>query len=235
MHAQKDVMQQALDRSGWRAEDISHIDVNGSGSEITDLLELRAIEAVYRPDRLSTCELGSMKPNIGHPLCAEGIASLIKVVLMLHHGQRVPFLSAREPMAHYDLDASPFRFTRQLRPWGEAPRVAAINSFADGGTNAHVIVEGAVAHADAWRQPIPAPVLKRVWLPAQSSPAEREAANDLDRTVETGRRPPLAASRRSASRRAERPNGESFAPTAMANEIPLTAVQPEPGFWERYS
>jgi len=165
------VMQQALDRSGWRAQDISHIDVNGSGSEITDLLELRAIEAVYRPERLSPCELGSMKPNIGHPLCAEGIASLIKVVLMLHHGQRVPFLSATEPMAHYDLDASPFRFTRQLRPWGEAPRVAAINSFADGGTNAHVIVEGAVAHADAWRQPLPLPPLHRIDVSAADAPA----------------------------------------------------------------
>ncbi|WP_313916890.1 SDR family NAD(P)-dependent oxidoreductase [Tahibacter sp.] len=235
VHAQKDVMQQALDRSGWRAQDISHIDVNGSGSEITDLLELRAVEAVYRPDRVQPCELGSMKPNIGHPLCAEGIASLIKVVLMLHHGQRVPFLSAQEPMAHYDLDASPFRFTRQLRPWGDAPRVAAINSFADGGTNAHVIVEGAVAHADAWRQPIPAPVLKRVWLPAQSSPAEREDANGLDRNVEAGRRPPLVASRRSASRRAERPNGEAFTPAVIANEIQLTSVPQEPGFWERYA
>ncbi|WP_313912526.1 SDR family NAD(P)-dependent oxidoreductase [Tahibacter sp.] len=171
VHAQKDVMRRALDRSGWRAADISHIDVNGSGSEITDLLELRAIEAVYRPDRAQPCELGSMKPNIGHPLCAEGIASLIKVVLMLHHGQRVPFLSAREPMAHYDLDASPFRFSRQLRPWGEAPRVAAINSFADGGTNAHVIVEGGVAHADAWRQPLPVPALHRIDVSAAGTPA----------------------------------------------------------------
>jgi acyl transferase domain-containing protein len=105
-----------------------------------------------------------MKPNIGHPLCAEGIASFIKTVLMLHHGQRVPFLSGQEPMQHYDLAASPFRFTRSDSPTGAAPTVAAINCFADGGTNAHVIVA-------AWRetearqvmhQPTAPPVLRRI-------------------------------------------------------------------------
>jgi acyl transferase domain-containing protein len=233
IHAQKDVMQRALARSGWRAQDISHIDVNGSGSEITDLLELRAIEAVYRPDRSLVCELGSMKPSIGHPLCAEGIASLIKVVLMLHHGQRVPFLSAQEPMAHYDLQASPFRFTRQLRPWGDAPRVAAVNSFADGGTNAHVILEGSDTQAQARRQPIPLPALRRVRLPPPAT-AERDSADDGHRTGEIGKRLPLTALRRLAGRRAERTNGEAHAPTPGANEIQLTSVKQEPDFWERY-
>src|SRR5581483_5419905 len=46
--AQKEVMQAALAKSGKNAEDITYIDVNGSGSEVNDLLELKAIEAVYR-------------------------------------------------------------------------------------------------------------------------------------------------------------------------------------------
>jgi len=104
-----------------------------------------------------------MKPNIGHPLCAEGIASFIKVVLMLHHRRQVPFLSAQEPMAHYDLAASPFMLHRQSTPWNDDLPAAAINSFADGGTNAHVVLQ-------AWpesnfhlpkRQPLPVPVLHR--------------------------------------------------------------------------
>ncbi|MGH8258296.1 MAG: beta-ketoacyl synthase N-terminal-like domain-containing protein, partial [Steroidobacteraceae bacterium] len=164
LQAHKSVMQQALARSGKQAQEIEHVEVNGSGTEVTDLLELKAIESVYRPSSAQPCELGSMKPNIGHPLCAEGMASFIKVVLMLHHRQRVPFLSALEPMRHYDLAASPFRFTRALSAVGDVPTVAAINCFADGGTNAHLIVQG-------WhereprpnvRRPQPPPILHRI-------------------------------------------------------------------------
>ena len=155
--AQKKVLETALIQSGKEPDRISYIDVNGSGSEVTDLLELKAIQSVYRNSSTVPCNLGSIKPNIGHPLCAEGIASFIKVSLMLHHRQWVPFLSAIEPMTHYDLKASPFYFSREIAEWRDVPRVAAINCFADGGTNAHVILE-------AWeneepdscqRQPLP--------------------------------------------------------------------------------
>lgn len=163
IEAQKAVMLRALEQSGKRAEDISYVEVNGSGTEVTDLLELKAIESVYRPNAQDPCELGSMKPNIGHPLCAEGIASFIKAVLMLHRGQRVPFLSAREPMRHYDLGASPFHFSRELSAVGDLPSTIAINSFADGGTNAHVIVEKwtELERRDIVRRPIPAPELQK--------------------------------------------------------------------------
>jgi 3-oxoacyl-(acyl-carrier-protein) synthase/NAD(P)-dependent dehydrogenase (short-subunit alcohol dehydrogenase family) len=158
LQAQKDVMRSALARSGKRAEDIGYIEVNGSGSEVTDLLELKAIETVYRPAGATPCELGSMKPNIGHPLCAEGIASFIKCVLMLHREQRVPFLSAIEPMEHFDLAASPFRFSRVGSIAEGVPDLVAINCFADGGTNAHVILE-------AWRERGPRNIVHRPSVP----------------------------------------------------------------------
>ena len=163
LQAQKEVMEAALAKSGKSAGDITHIDVNGSGSEITDLLELKAIEAIYRRSSTAPCSLGSMKPNIGHPLCAEGIASFIKVVLMLHHRQWVPFLSAAQPMTHYDLDQSPFHFVRKAAAWENPQPVAAINSFADGGTNAHVILQAAErATPPAARHPIVPPPLHRI-------------------------------------------------------------------------
>ncbi|WXB00344.1 KR domain-containing protein [Pendulispora brunnea] len=160
--AQKAVMQRALAKSGKRAAEVGHIEVNGSGTEVTDLLELKAIQSVYRPSGETPCELGSMKPNIGHPLCAEGIASFIKSVLMLHHRRRVPFLSAQEPMQHYDLARSPFRFARTASE-ADAPTVAAINSFADGGTNAHVIVEAwPESRSTAMRRPVVPPTLSKI-------------------------------------------------------------------------
>lgn len=161
---QKAVMEMALAKSGVIGAEISHVEANGSGSEITDLLELKAIEAVYRRDTQARCSLGSVKPNIGHPLCAEGIASFIKVALMLHHKRWVPFLSGHQPLAHYDIEASPFYFRRSADDWTEQSRLASVNSFADGGTNAHVILQSWEDRPERQilRQPVSLPHLQRI-------------------------------------------------------------------------
>jgi acyl transferase domain-containing protein/acyl carrier protein len=163
LEAQRGVLRAALANSGKKPEEITYIETNGSGTEVTDLLELKTIQSVYRGESWGPLGLGSIKPNIGHPLCAEGIAGLIKVVLMLHHGQLVPFLSGQEPMAHYDIKASPFYFVREATEWNASFRAAALNCFADGGTNVHVILEEAGtfrSYSDV-RSPLPNPVWKK--------------------------------------------------------------------------
>ncbi|MCY8335224.1 hypothetical protein MOC54_20190, partial [Bacillus spizizenii] len=112
LEAHKEVMKDALTKSGKKPEDISYLEANGSGSMVTDLLELKAIQSVYRSDHSSPLSLGSIKPNIGHPLCAEGIASFIKVVLMLKERRFVPFLSGEKEMAHFDQQKANITFTR---------------------------------------------------------------------------------------------------------------------------
>jgi acyl transferase domain-containing protein len=161
LHAQKEVMRAALARGGNRPQDVGWVEVNGSGSTVTDLLELKAIEAVYGGGRPDPVALGSIKPNIGHPLAAEGIASFIKVALMLHHGEQVPFRSGRQPLEHFDLDASSLRLPRRTGPWPESAALAAINCFADGGTNAHLLLAPAPSDIRSARAPLPAPVADR--------------------------------------------------------------------------
>jgi polyketide synthase PksN len=175
--AQKQVLQKALERSGKTPADISYIDVNGSGSEVTDLLELKAIQSVYRSGIEQRLWLGSMKPNIGHPLSAEGIASFIKVVLCLKYGKLVPFLSAIESMTHYDLASSPFEFARKPCDWPTETATAAINCFADGGTNVHVILDAWQEHRAlaGLRQPIAPPPLHRVDVRAGKQPQAKRS------------------------------------------------------------
>jgi acyl transferase domain-containing protein len=180
IESQKQVIQSALAKSGKRAEDITYIEVNGSGSEITDLLELKAIQAIYRSSgSLLPCALGSFKPNIGHPMCAEGIAGFIKVAAMLHNKQFVPFLSGKVPMKHFDISSSPFKFSEKATAWPETPQVAAINCFADGGTNAHIIMEAwqALGERKIIRKPIPVPALNHHDLRAILLPLNEEEAN----------------------------------------------------------
>ncbi|WP_444996462.1 SDR family NAD(P)-dependent oxidoreductase [Aliikangiella sp. IMCC44359] len=152
-NSQKAVMQNALDKAAVTPNQVSYIEMNGSGSEVTDLLELKSVESVYRSaDKSVPCEIGSMEPNIGHPLCAKGIASFIKVALLLSRQQQIPFLSGQQPMAHYDIDASPFYFSREMSDVDKAhQKTAAINCFADGGTNAHVILA-------SWHETTPRPI-----------------------------------------------------------------------------
>ena len=154
-------MTQALRRSGHDPKDVGWVEANGSGSVVTDLLELKAVEAVYGKDPGRRVALGSVKPNIGHPLAAEGIAAFIKVVLMLHHGEQVPFLSGQEPPVHFDLNASLLYFPRQTAPWPASSPLAALNCFADGGTNAHLLLAPAPADGESGRAPLPQPALHR--------------------------------------------------------------------------
>ncbi|MCF3118697.1 amino acid adenylation domain-containing protein [Streptomyces arenae] len=161
IQAQKDVMAEALAHSGVTPEDVGWVEANGSGTTVTDLLELKAVQAVYRTGSDAPVALGSVKPNIGHPLTAEGIAAFIKVVLMLHHGEQVPFRSGQEPLDHFDLAASPLYLPRAARPWPKDAGVAALNCFADGGTNAHVLLAPAPVPPEPTREPLPEPALNR--------------------------------------------------------------------------
>ncbi|MFG1876162.1 SDR family NAD(P)-dependent oxidoreductase [Sphaerisporangium sp. NPDC049003] len=163
LQAQQRVMRDALRRAGRSPGQLRYLEANGSGSQLTDLLELKAVQAVYRDGATDTSpvlHLGSMKPNIGHPLCAEGIAAFIKVALMVHHQRLVPFLSGHQPMEHFSVNAAGLAFPRRA----EAADLsyAALSSFADGGTNGHVIVGRYSAPPGAVRRgPVALPELTR--------------------------------------------------------------------------
>lgn len=140
LELQKKVIEKGLRNSNKTINDIEYIECNGSGTEITDLLELKAMDDTYGISS-SKKIIGCAKPNIGHTLCAEGISALIKVALMIKNKKIVPFISAQEPMNHYDFNNSNFNFVRETIEWNSTNPTAAINCFADGGTNVHLVLE----------------------------------------------------------------------------------------------
>ena len=85
-------------------------------------------------------------------------------------------------MTHFDMKSSPFYFCRKLSEWNDTPRIAAINSFADGGTNAHVILEALEDSTSSQikRNPILPPELNRydVFHSHASAGACRKAVYD---------------------------------------------------------
>ncbi|KAK2859672.1 hypothetical protein Q5P01_004292 [Channa striata] len=125
---------------------VQYIEAHGTGTPVGDPTEARSISNVIakaRPHGSETLWVGSVKGNIGHTESAAGVAGLIKVLLMMKHETIVPSLFYTEDTASVDAKALRIRIPTKAETWktnGSLERLAGINSFGFGGTNAHVIV-----------------------------------------------------------------------------------------------
>jgi acyl transferase domain-containing protein len=177
--AQQLVIRRALENAGVSPSDISYVETHGTATVLGDLIEVKSLKAVLMQNRTPNqpCLLGSVKPNIGHLEAAAGIASLIKVVLSLQHGELPPQLHFNQLHPYISLEGTTFSIPTEPQPWpaGFDRRVAGVSAFGFGGTNAHVVLEGF---------PVQRPTLCEVEHPlhlltlsAKSEPALQELAS----------------------------------------------------------
>ncbi len=146
---QAGVVSEALSVAGISADTIQYIEAHGTGTSLGDPTEISALEQVFRePSRARcSCAIGSIKSNIGHLNTAAGVVGLMKTALALHRCRLPPSINFSRPNPQIDFDDSPFYVNREEAVWprGESPRRAGVSSFGIGGTNAHVVLEEAVA------------------------------------------------------------------------------------------
>jgi acyl transferase domain-containing protein/surfactin synthase thioesterase subunit len=144
--AQEAVLRRALANAGVTPAEIGYVELHGTGTSLGDPIEAEALGNVLGQGRKEgdCCAVGSVKTNIGHLESAAGIAGFIKVVLALQHRQIPASLHFQQPNPYIPLDKLPLKVQTTLEPWPEdAPALAGVSSFGFGGTNAHVILEGA--------------------------------------------------------------------------------------------
>ncbi|NJR57126.1 MAG: AMP-binding protein [Acaryochloris sp. CRU_2_0] len=144
--AQQSVIQQALHNAGVKPADISYVEAHGTGTPLGDPIEISALKAVLTQGRQSDqpCWIGSVKTNIGHLESAAGMAGLIKTVLALQKGKIPPLLHLKQLNPYLKLAETSLEIPTTLQPWtGGDARFAGVSSFGFGGTNAHVILQGA--------------------------------------------------------------------------------------------
>ena len=145
--AQERVMEDALAQGGIAPAEVDYLEAHGTGTELGDSIELRALASVYGRGREQERPLllGSVKTNIGHAEWASGMASIIKAALAMKRGLIPAHLHFREPNPAFDWERVPVRITSEKTAWpatGGRPPRAAVNAFGLSGANAHVILEG---------------------------------------------------------------------------------------------
>jgi acyl transferase domain-containing protein/acyl carrier protein len=145
---QAEVIAEAQAIAGINPETISYIEAHGTGTNLGDPIEIRALTQAFQEQtsKKRFCAIGSVKSNFGHVDAASGVTGLIKTVLSLHYRQIPATIHFEQPNPDIDFANSPFYVNTTLRDWqrsGNHPLRAGVSSFGIGGTNAHVVLEEA--------------------------------------------------------------------------------------------
>jgi acyl transferase domain-containing protein len=123
---------------------VSYVEAHGTGTQKGDPVECKSIRSVFGREPgtgSSPLRFGSVKGNIGHCEAASGIASLIKVLLMLKHRLIPPqanFSTLNPAIAPLE-DASMEIPVKEL-PWSEPFPIALVTNYGASGANAAMIV-----------------------------------------------------------------------------------------------
>ncbi len=158
VRAQEAAITTALRRAGIHPNEVGYVEAHGTGTPVGDPVEVRALANALAADRPADSPLviGSVKTNIGHLEAGAGVAGLIKAALVLKHGYIPANLHLTSPSDQIPLGEWRIDIPNTGRPFPDTTRrIAGVNSFGFGGTNAHVVLaeppaaveEGAVNHA----------------------------------------------------------------------------------------
>ncbi|WP_438037264.1 SDR family NAD(P)-dependent oxidoreductase [Sorangium sp. So ce204] len=214
VEAQHDVIVAAYEEAGFSPETVTYVEAHGTGTSLGDPIEVEALTRAFRrfTAERQFCGLGSVKTNIGHLDAAAGIAGVIKVLMMMRHGEIPPSLHHREPNPIIDFAGSPFAVVVARQPWRSRaaglPLRAGVSSFGFGGVSSHVLMEshgdvvaetaGAAAPADepygfpfmlSARSPSALERLRDAWRGfVETEDFSRCRLRDICATLATGRR-----------------------------------------------
>ncbi|WP_394832462.1 type I polyketide synthase [Pendulispora rubella] len=144
--AQQTLIRRALKVAGVDAGAVGYVETHGTGTSLGDPIEVEALNETYgKAAGEGACVLGAVKTNVGHLEGAAGIAGFIKAVLAVQHGQIPPNRNFRQLNPLIRLEGSRLCLAGEVTDWTtpKDQRFAAVSSFGAGGTNAHVIVQGA--------------------------------------------------------------------------------------------
>ncbi len=121
---------------------VAFIEGHGTGTRVGDPAEVWAIGSIIGRNRRAPLPIGSIKSNIGHTEPVSGLFGLLKAMIALEENYLPPTLHIEKTNEDIDFTGLNVRVNTaaiKLLP-GKEPRLAGVNSFGFGGTNAHVVI-----------------------------------------------------------------------------------------------
>jgi acyl transferase domain-containing protein/NAD(P)-dependent dehydrogenase (short-subunit alcohol dehydrogenase family)/acyl carrier protein len=139
----------ALDRAYGTVLDpkrIQYLEAHATSTQVGDATELESLVEFFGPHSEGRkIPIGSVKSNLGHTLETAGLASLLKVVLSMHHATIPPSLNVSSLNRSVDWSKAPLEVVSQCRSWLQPTdgrvRCAGVSAFGIGGLNVHLVVE----------------------------------------------------------------------------------------------
>ena len=140
---QEKLLSSALKNAKLHSNQVGFIETHGTGTALGDPIEVNAIGRVFGQQREAPLWLGSVKSNIGHLEAAASIASLIKAIFVVKHGQIPAQLHFEKPNPHIDwqVTAKAIQIPTSTQVWDVEKRIAGVSAFGLSGTNVHVILQ----------------------------------------------------------------------------------------------
>lgn len=148
----------AYEDAHLRPCDINYIECHATGTPLGDMTEMNSIDT-YFGECGAHPQLGSVKSNLGHLLTTAGMASVIKIILSMQHGEFPATLNISEPLSSENGNVASTQIVSQRTPWTADRKIAAVNAFGFGGTNAHLVLAAPeVDHTPTPPEPNPTPM-----------------------------------------------------------------------------
>lgn len=151
--AQEAIFRRILAASGVDQSEVGYIEMHGTGTQHGDAVEMQSVLSVFSEGGKSRSQplyLGSAKSSIGHAESSSGIASLIKVLLMIENSKIPPHVGIKTAINRNfpsDLGRRNVHIAAEPVCWEtvqQAPRRAFINNFSAAGGNSSVLLEEGV-------------------------------------------------------------------------------------------
>jgi len=127
-------MRYALENAGMEPEEIDVIFAHGTGTQLNDVSETKAIKRVFG-EHAYRLAITATKSMVGHLLGAAGAISALAAVLSIRDGIIPPTINLDTPDPECDLDYVPN--VARKKP----VRAAMVNAFGFGGQNVAIIVK----------------------------------------------------------------------------------------------
>uniref|UniRef100_UPI003BABA70F SDR family NAD(P)-dependent oxidoreductase n=1 Tax=Stappia sp. TaxID=1870903 RepID=UPI003BABA70F len=141
--AQSDLLASIYNDHDFSPDSLAFIEAHGTGTQVGDPAEAHALGTIIGQARTAPLPIGSAKTNVGHLEPVSGLVGLVKAILALSHDHLPRSLHFETPNPNIDFEAlnlsvaaTPLSLPARE---GEA-RLAGVNSFGFGGTNAHAVV-----------------------------------------------------------------------------------------------